>query len=369
MTTTTTPLDLFIGTYTRREPHVAGRAEGIYRYRFDPVTGDLTRVGTTTGIENPSFLAFNRDGSRLYAAGEVGDFEGGATGSLSAYAVDDAAVDHGGLTLLNRVASGGMAPCYVTVHGHGHLLLVSNYSSGTVAAFPIDESGALSPATSLVQHTGAGPNPARQQGPHAHSINVSPDGRFAIAADLGTDELIVYQLAAGSGALTHHQTVAIHPGAGPRHLDFHPNGRLAFVINELDSTLTTLTYDAADGTVEVGATYSTLPAGFDGDNTCADIHVHPNGRYLYGSNRGHDSIALFRVDATSGSLTPAGHTATDGRTPRNFALTPDGRYLLAANQDTGTVTVFSLDNEGASLRRMSQIDVPSPVCLCFRPTP
>lgn len=349
---------LLVGTYTRREPHVAGRAQGIYTYRFDTEQGTLDHVSTASGIQNPSFLTTDSDRNTVYAVSEIADLDGGPTGAVAAFALDGST---GELTPINTVPSQGAGPCYVTVDATGAGVLVANYGSGTVALLPIREDGGLGDAQASFQHEGSSINTARQEGPHAHSITVDPANRFALAADLGTDELRIYALDPGMPALTPHATVAMEPGAGPRHLAFHPNGTWLYVINELDSTITLCDYAA--GTVTPRRRISTLPADFAGSSTCADIHVHPSGRFVYGSNRGHDSIAIFRIDEGDGSLTPAGHASTQGRTPRNFTLSRDGGFLLAANQDTSDVVVFRVDASTGGLTPIHTAQIPSPVCL------
>lgn len=351
---------LLIGTYTRREPHVAGQAAGIYTYRFHADSGELSYVATTPGIKNPSFLTTDPTRRFVYSVSEIGDLDGGRTGGVAAFALDQA---EGTLRPLNVVRSQGAGPCYVSVDAEGASVLVANYGSGTVALLPIRSDGSLGEAKTKIQHRGAGTNPGRQEGPHAHSITIAPDNRHAVAADLGTDELRVYALKAHQGTLTPQTVATVHPGAGPRHVAFHPHHDWLYVINELDSTITKCDYDATSGTIAPGPTVSTLPTDFFGENTCADIHIHPSGRYLYGSNRGHDSIAVFVVDPFTGMLTAQGHTSTEGRTPRNFTLSRDGRYLLAANQDTGDVVVFRIDGDTGRIAAIHKAQIPSPVCL------
>ena len=355
---------LLVGTYTRREPHVAGNAEGIYTYRFDTADGTLHHVATAAGIKNPSFLTTDPERRSVYAVSEIADLDGGRTGAVAAFALDQAT---GTLQPLNTVRSQGAGPCYVTVDATGACVLVANYGSGAVALLPIEEGGALGEAAATFQHRfqpgAAGVNTARQEAPHAHSITLDPANRYALAADLGTDELRVYALDPSIPTMTPQTTVALTPGAGPRHIAFHPNGDWLYVINELDSTITRCDYAADTGAVTARQRISTLPADFDGVNTCADIHVHPTGQFVYGSNRGHDSIAVFAVDPASGELTAAGHAPTQGRTPRNFTLSRDGQFLLAANQDSGDVVVFRIDAATGGLTPLHTARIPSPVCL------
>jgi 6-phosphogluconolactonase len=252
----------------------------------------------------------------------------------------------------------------------GKAVLVANYGSGSVAVLPVKEDGSLAEASAFVQHSGSGPNPKRQQAPHAHSINVSPDNRFAIAADLGLDKLLVYRLDAAKGTLTPNDPpfAKVDPGFGPRHFAFHPDARHAYVINEMASTVTALTWDAARGVLNPVQTISTLPKDFKGDSTCAEVAVHPSGRFLYGSNRGHNSIAVFGIDRAKGTLTPVEHVSTQGKTPRNFGIDPTGSYLFAANQDSGNIVMFRIDAKTGRLTPAGQtLEAGAPVCVRFVP--
>jgi len=297
----------------------------------------------------------------------VGDFGGERGGAVSAFAID---AKTGKLTLLNQVASHGADPCYVVVDATGKNVLLANYGSGTVAALRLGKDGRLEKASAVVQHSGSSVDRARQAGPHAHSINLSADNRFAIAADLGLDQLLVYRFDAERGTLQANDPpfANIHPGAGPRHFAFHPSGRFAYVINEMQSTVTALAYDAARGALRELQTLSTLPEGFAGQNDTAEVRVHSSGKFLYGSNRGHDSIALFAIDPERGTLRLVENTSTQGKTPRNFNLDPTGAYLFAANQDTDNVVIFRVDPATGHLTPTGQVlSVPSPVCVKFVP--
>ncbi len=299
----------------------------------------------------------------LYAVSEVVTLGGKPTGGVVAFAVDKAT---GNLTRLNEQPSEGAGPCHLIVDKSGKNVLVANYEGGTVAVLPIDETGRLKPASSVIAHHGKGPNRERQEGPHAHSINVDPANRFAFAADLGADRIFIYRFDPAAGKLTPNDppAVVIAPGSGPRHFAFHPTGRFAYVINELASTITAFWYDAESGSLSTVQTISTLPKGFKGENTTAEIVVHPSGKFVYGSNRGHDSIAIFSVDAASGHLTAIGHEPTQGRTPRNFSIDPTGTYLLAANLDSNSVTVFRLDPATGRLKATGQkVPVHKPSCI------
>ena len=350
---------LYIGTYTGQY------SKGIYGYRFDAGSGRLSPLGLVAETTNPSYLAIHPSRRFLFAVNEVDDLEGHKVGSVSAFAID---AKTGKLTLLNTVSSRGADPCYVAVDKTGKYLLAANYSGGNVAVFPVGDDGRLGEASAFIQHTGHGTNPERQEGPHAHSINLSPDNRFAVAADLGLDQLLVYRFDATKGSLAANDPpfAKLHPGAGPRHFDFHPRGKFAYAICEMGSTVTAFAYDAAGGVLKELQTISTLPKDYSGSNDDADIHVHPSGKFLYGSNRGHDSIVVFAIDPAQGTLTPVEHVPTQGKTPRNFGIDPTGSYLFAANQNSDNIVVFRIDAKTGRLTPTGQtIEVPSPVCVKF----
>jgi len=343
----TDPDLLYVGTYT----------DSIYLVRMDRRSGELLQVGAVKAGANPSFLSIHPNGRALYAVNELD-----AAGAVSAFAIDRGT---GALTRLNEQPSGGGAPCYVSVDRSGGAALVANYGGGSVALLPIASNGALAPAH-VVQHTGKGPNAERQEAPHAHCIIPDRTGRFALAADLGADRVFVYRLDLDGKALRHEGGDAVmKPGAGPRHLAFHPTLPLVFVANELDSTVATLRFDAERGTLAPLDTRSTLPADWTGTNYPADIHVAANGRALYVSNRGHNSIAVFSI-AGEGTLALEQVISTEGDWPRNFSLDPTGRWLLVGNQRSNSVLVFGRDQESGRLTLTRQrISIPSPVCLRF----
>jgi 6-phosphogluconolactonase len=347
---------MYIGTYTRAP------SKGIYAYRLG-ANGELTPVaadGLAVETEHPSFLAVHPNQRFVYAVNELDRDAGG----VSAFAIDRGS---GRLTLLNRVSSHGGSPCHVSIDASGKWLFVANYGGGSVAAFPLQQDGKLGEASTVIQHAGSSVNKARQSGPHGHAVTVSPDNRFVLAADLGLDRVFTYRVDSTSGlGQKNPQVTSIAPGSGPRHLAFRPDGRFVYVLNEMFSNVVAFRYDAARGTLAELQTRSTLPEGFSGDNSGAEIAVHPNGRFLYASNRGHDSIAQFGIDPENGTLTPAGHTLTQGKTPRGFAIDPSGRFLIAANQNSSTVVVFRIDQQtGALTPAGTVLQVPSPVSVAF----
>jgi 6-phosphogluconolactonase len=350
---------LYVGTYT------TGRSEGIYLYRMNLSAGELKAVGATKGVVNPSFLALDPRRRYLYSVNEVSEFAGSPGGAISAFSVNQ---NTGGLRLLNQQPSMGGAPCYVTVDRAGKFALVANYSGGNVSVLPLERGGKLGAATDVARHRGSGVNPERQQGPHAHCIVLDKANRFACACDLGTDKIMIYRFDARQGRLIPNRQpwIEARPGSGPRHLTFHPTGRSAYVINELDSTVSAFAYDGGRGMLSPVQTLPTLPKDFSGANSGADLHVSPNGKFLYASNRGHDSIAAFAIDEGTGELRVIDHTSTQGKTPRNFAIDPTGAFLLAANQGSDTIVTFRLDPATGRLKPTGHsVEVPSPVCLKF----
>ena len=350
---------LYVGTYTENTP-----SEGIYLVRMDTGSGALSRVGVVSAGTNPSFLAIHPNRRTLYAVNEVADYKGKDSGAVSAFAIDR---DSGSLRLLNTQPSEGAAPCYVSVDRTGRALLVANYMGGNVALLPIRRDGRLNGATHVARHVGFGPNPERQEKPHAHCIIPDPSNRYALAADLGVDHVLVYRLNPRGGSMQHLESgdVRLKAGAGPRHLAFHPRLPLLFVANELDNTVTALRFNPDVGSLSVVGTWSTLPEGWTRASFVADIHVAPSGKFLYVSNRGHNSIAVFSV-ADTGDLALAQVIATEGNWPRNFALDPTGRWLLVANQGSSAITVFARDDASGQLTLTpNRLEVPSPVCLLF----
>jgi len=346
---------IFVGTYTN------GQSKGIYSLQFDETSGKLSAPSLAAESDSPSFLATDPTGHYVYAANEHPSGPANAPGTVSAFAVDGSK-----LKLINIVSSRGGGPCHVAVDRTGHWLFVANYGSGSIAAFPIQANGGLGEASSFFQHTLTSVEP-RQKGPHAHMVVLSPDNRFLLVADLGGDRVFVYRFDERSGKLTLNAPPGgvLPPGSGPRHIAFSRDGKLLYVLNELKDTVTTFRWDASKGTLESTDTLSALPAAYTGPKSGAEIEVHPTGKFLYTSNRGHDSIAIFSI-AADGKLTPSGHELTRGKTPRNFTIDPSGKFLLAANQDSSTIAVFRIDEKTGKLTPAGDpVAVPNPVAILF----
>ena len=352
---------VYIGTYT------GDKSQGIYLCELDLASGKCSEPQLAAKVKNPSFVAVHPSRKYLYAVSEISDLDGKPTGGVSAFAIDPST---GLLTLLNQQSSEGAGPCHVTVDRSGRCALVANYGGGSVAALPIGDDGRLSPAATFIQHKGSSVNKARQEGPHAHSINVDPANRFAVAADLGLDKVLVYRLDPSAGKLVPNEppSTKVAPGAGPRHFAFHPNAKFAYVINEIACTVTAFHYDPELGLLTEVQTITTLPEGesVKPEYSTAEVQVHPSGKFVYGSNRGHDSITVFAVDPKTGKLSFVQNQSTQGHTPRGFGIDPTGQFLLAGNQDSDTATVFRIDPQSGKLSPTGQqLEVGKPVCFKF----
>lgn len=355
---------LFAGTYNRPSVSEGVQQDGIHQLGFDPRTGSLQRLGSTPGIENPSYLCVSKDRTHLYAVWEVGEWP---EGLISTFQILD---DNGTLQSLAVQGSRGAAPCYLSLTsdaaGKNQGLLVANYVSGTVAHLPLDAHQQAQAASHVIQHEGQGPNVERQEAAHAHCIVQVGTSDHAVAADLGADTVTSYKINQSTGTLRETHSLRMAPGSGPRHIVFHPSGPHAFVVGELDRTITLLGWDAASGQLQPISTVSTHPVGYQGDGDCADVHVHPGGRFVYVSNRGHNSISIFGFDASTESLELIGHRSTGGAWPRNFVLSPDGRFLLVANQHGNNIVCMPIDPETGALGEVAaSLDIPAPVCLKF----
>jgi len=355
----TEQFDLYIGTYTRSMPHVDGKADGLYLYHFDASSGELTDSGQVINVVNPTYIAIDATRRYLYTVEETGEDD-----SIHVFAIESTS---GGLTPINQQSARGRAPCHLNIDNTGQYLVVANYVSGNVAVFPLNADGSLGEATDVVRHHGQSVNAARQEAAHTHAVVFDNHNRVYIP-DLGIDKIMIYQLDVESGKLRPNQPgfADLQAGAGPRHLAFHPNGAYAFVLNELDSTLVTFTVDGDSGGLTHLQTTSTLPDIFKGENYCAAIRLSADGRFIYASNRGHDSIAIFSFDAQSGAVTRIGHESTQGEYPRDFNIDPTGQFLLVANQNTDTVTVFRIHQHTGLLQETGlRYTIPTPVCLYF----
>jgi 6-phosphogluconolactonase len=343
---------VYFGTYT------GPKSQGIYVSRFDGATGTLTAPELAGELVRPSWLEVHPNGRFLYSVSELGN-----DGTVAAFAIDR---NSGKLSLLNKVSSGGTGACHLAINKAGSLIFVANYNSGSVAAFRLVNDGSLGERTAFVQHEGSGVNQRRQRGPHAHAVVLSPDEKFLFVPDLGTDRYVAYRIANDGGLSPADPPFAtVKPGSGPRHFAFHPGGKFAYGLNEMGSSVTAFAYNGNGRLTEI-ATISTLPPDFGQENNCAEIEVDPSGRFVYASNRGHDSVAVFAINPGTGSLQTIGHVSTQGKTPRNFKLAPSGKYLLAANQNSDNVVVFARDEKSGKLSATGQvIEVGSPVCIQF----
>jgi 6-phosphogluconolactonase len=350
---------LYVGTYTNTE----AKSEGVYLYRFNAATGEIKPAGLAKS-PSPAFLAIDAKRRFLYATNEVSEFNGKKNGGVTAFSISQTT---GELTQLNQQPAPGV-PCHVTVHPSGRFVLIADYGGGNAAIYPVKLDGSLGAMSDVAQHTGKGANPQRQAEPHAHCIIVDAAGKYAFVPDLGIDKVMSYRLDTQLGKLLPHGSAAVKPGAGPRHFVFHPNQEAAYVINELNSTVTVFEYIAARGTLSEVQSISTLPADFKGTSYCADIHVHPTGKFVYGSNRGHNSIAIYAAEAKTGKLTLIGHEPVRGDWPRNFSLDPTGQFLLVANQRSNNIVVFRINLKTGLLTATDQtVALGAPVCLKFIP--
>ena len=354
---------VYFGTYT------GGKSKGIYVARFNPANGKLGAPELAAETVSPSFLAVDPGRRFLYAANEIDKFNGKPGGAVAAFSIDPGT---GKLVLLNQQPSGGGGPCHLVVDNTGGNVLVANYGGGSIEVIPVRSGGRLGEPTTFIQHRGTSLNPQRQEGPHAHFITTDAANRFVLACDLGLDKVLVYRFNAAHGSLVPNDPpgASVEPGSGPRHLALHANGRFAYVINEMACTLTAFAYDAEKGALKELQTVSTLPDGETAkpNYSTAEVEVHPNGKFLYGSNRGHNSIVVFAIDENTGKLAYLENVATQGKTPRSFGIDPTGKYLLAANQDSENVVVFHLDPATGRLTPTGQtIEVGAPVCVLFVP--
>ncbi len=355
---------VYFGTYTSNAGP-QGKSAGIYVADMDLTSGAITTPVVAAELVNPSFLVANSSGTHLYAVSESPRFQNPSSGGVSALKIDPT---EGSLKLLNEQPSGGGSPCHLVVDNQSRFVLAANYSGGSVIVLPVNQDGALGTAVSFSQHEGSSVH-SRQKGPHAHCINLDASNRFALCADLGLDRVMIYAFDAKNGSISPNGNQAfakVSPGAGPRHFAFHPKLPFAYVINELDSTVTAFRWNSEQGMLTVLQSVSTLPEDFTGRSTTAEIAVSPEGRFLYGSNRGHDSIVVFSINSDTGRLSYVSHHSSGGQTPRNFAIAPGGSFLLAANQQSHNVVVFRIDRQTGKLEPTGKsVEIPSPVCVTF----
>jgi len=348
---------IYVGTYTQE-----GEA-GIYVYKFDRDTGKLTLVQEVGGMESPSYLEINPSGKYLYSVNGNSVVPDKKWGSVSSYSIDQAT---GKISHMNDQPAQGAGPCHINIDSKGRMVFVSNYSSGSIVAFPVQKDGGLGAATDVRQHAGSSINESRQKGPHVHNCIVSPDDKFIYVSDLGIDRVVVYAIDYKNKKLEAHPSSDgnVEAGSGPRHFCIDGKNRFGYVINELSSTVTAYKIDKETGALDPIQTISTVPEGFSEVNYCADIHIDPSGRYLYGSNRGHNSLAIFRIDENSGKLTLVGHESTYGEWPRNFLIHPEGEYIFVANQNSDNIVIYRRDVQSGLLSKIEEeIEVHKPVCL------
>ncbi len=349
----TQKIKLYFGTYTDGSPSV-----GIYYAELDRATGRFDKLILAAQSENPGFVAIHPQNNFLYAV------QSGESGKVKAFSIDSKTKQ---LEFLNEQPSGGDGPCHISLDHEGKYLLVANYAGGSIAVFPIEADGRLSPASAHIQHHGSSIT-SRQQDAHAHSINLSPDNAFAYVADLGLDKIMIYKFNKQTGQLMVNDPsfALLKPGAGPRHLTFDSQGHFVYVINELNATITVFNYHAIDGALTEVQSISTLPAGFKGINACAEIKIHPNGKFLYGSNRGHDSIVIYRIDQQNGQLSLLGFQTEGIDEPRNFNIDASGKYCLVGNQDINSVALFTIEQDSGLLTPTQvTLDIGKPICIKF----
>ena len=349
----------YIGTYSR------GDSKGIYSFVLDTAAGTLTPEGLVAETENPSFLAIHPTGKYLYAVNEIDKYKGQASGSVTAFKIN---ASSGKLERLNEVAAGGTTTCHVNISRNGKFAVIANYGSGSCAAFALGPDGKLGDRTAFHQHAGTSSDPGRQKGPHAHSVNFDTQNKHVIVADLGLDQVKVYNFNAATGAMTPNEPAftKVKAGSGPRHFSFHPSGKYAYVINEMACTVTAFNWNAAKGTLTEIDTITTLPGPVEKGFSTAEVVAHPNGKFVYGSNRGHNTIAVFQVDAATGKMKTVEHKSTQGAVPRNFSIDPTGQFLIAANQNTDTIVLFRINQTSGALEQVgAPVKAPVPVCVRY----
>ena len=347
---------VYIGTYT------SGKSQGIYFFEMEPRTGELEFIGTTKKVENPSYQTIDNKVEYLYTVMETERFNGEKGGAVAAFAIDKKI---GLLEFINSQPTKGRAPCHISIN---ESIFAANYSEGTISVFPICRDGSISAASCVLEHKGSGPNKERQEKAHAHYVSLTPDEKFLCAVDLGIDKIMVYSFDSETGKLypSKHPEVIIRPGSGPRHMVFHHSGKFVYLINELSSDIVAFEYSSGEGTFTELQYISALPSGYDGISYCSAIHISPDGQFLYGSNRGHDSLAIFKIDNSTGKLELISIIPTGGNFPRDFGIDPSGKFLFVANQNSDTIVTFRILPENGIIEPTdSIINVPAPVCVKF----
>jgi 6-phosphogluconolactonase len=349
----------YVGTYT------SGKSQGIYIYEMDLANGGLKYLGTSDKIENPSYQVIDNKVEFLYTVMETEKYNGKLSGAVAAYAIDKKT---GLLKFVNSQPTEGRAPCHININKSGSHIFAANYREGIVFVFPVNRDGSICAASCVIEHKGSGPNKERQEKAHAHYVSLTPDEKYLCAVDLGIDKIMVYNFDSTTGRLqpSGHSEVNIRPGSGPRHMVFHQSGRFAYLINELSSDIVAFEYSPEEGTFNEIQYISTLPSEYTGINYCSAIHISPDGRYLYGSNRVHDSIAIFNIDNNNGKLELIATVPTKGSYPRDFQIDPSGKFFYAANQNSDSIVVFRILLESGIIEPTGKvINVPSPVCIKF----
>ena len=357
MFTLSSRYSMYVGTYTH------GKSKGIYIFDFDAISGKLELKGISSELENPAYLCVSKNNKYLYAVMEVREFQGEASGAVGAYSIDSKT---GLLKLINIQSTKGKDPCHLCIDGTGKYLFAANYNEGTFSVYPLGNEGQIGTISSIFRHKGSGPVKPRQEEPHVHYVTLTPDEKYLCAVDLGIDRINIYSFTPGNGCplIKEARPVTVKPGSGPRHMDFSPNNKFTYLLTELSSEVVVFEYNCHGAAFNQIQCISTLPSGFEGSNYCAAIHISPCGNYLYASNRGHDSIAIFRIISASGKLEPVSHIPTRGIFPRDFAIDPTGRFLFAANQDSDTIIPFAIMPDSGLLEQTGNvIEIPNPVCI------
>ena len=350
----------YVGTYTS-----SGKSQGIYIFEMNPTSGELNLLGTSEKIENPSYQVIDNKIEFLYTVMETENFNGKLSGAVAAFAIDR---ETGLLKFINSQPAEGRAPCHININKSRSHIFTANYREGIVSVFPLNSDGSICAASCVIEHKGSGPNKERQEKAHAHYVSLTPDEKYLCAVDLGIDKIMVYEFDSTTGKLhpSKHPEVNIRPGSGPRHMVFHQSGKFAYLINELSSDIVAYEYSSEEGKFNEIQYISTLPSVYKDFNNCAAIHISPDGKYLYGSNRGHDSIAIFSIDENTGKLELIETVSTQGSFPRDFQIDPTGKFLYAANQNSDSIVVFRILPESGIIEPTGEvINVPSPVCIKF----